>query len=41
VVLARLSDAGLAPEAQPDGRGERSALVRDPDGLGVELVLAE
>ena len=27
------------PEAQRDGPGERSALFRDPDGLGVELVL--
>jgi catechol 2,3-dioxygenase len=40
-VLARLADAGVAPEVQRDGPDERSALVRDPDGLGVELVLAE
>jgi catechol 2,3-dioxygenase len=40
-VLARLAGAGMAPEGQHDCPDERIALVRDPDGLGVELVLAE
>jgi hypothetical protein len=31
----------MAPEGQHDCPDERIALVRDPDGLGVELVLAE
>jgi hypothetical protein len=40
-VLARLSKEGIAPEARRDCPDELSALVRDPDGLGVELLLAE
>ena len=39
--LARLAGAGMAPEVQHDCPGKRIALFRDPDGLGVELVLAE
>jgi catechol 2,3-dioxygenase len=40
-ILARLARQGIAPETQHDCPGEQSALVRDPDGLGVELLLAE
>ena len=37
----RLGARGLAPEVQRECPDERSALVRYPDGLGVELLLAE
>jgi catechol 2,3-dioxygenase len=40
-VLARMAARGMAPEVQRECPDERSALVRDPDGLGVELLLAE
>ena len=39
-VLARLAASGMAPEVQRECLDERSALIRDPDGLGVELLLA-